>query len=346
MLEEMLNNFMVYLTEASHLLSLSAILICATFTFFFIVHLIRQDLLHIEGAGGITHVSRSPPPQLAMMKIPLPFHIELASAKDLSFDNVKLKISSEKPWQVGLIRQRLFIGVSIPIFHHVLKSPWPWLTEAFEHGNIFGSEGSLEMTDVIETVINEDSNTVVLERSSSADINLGSETPRQRYPLVICSMPGADFSQNSENIGQIGAVFSVLHIQDEVCKFPTRILSTHLKHFDSTTTIVGSIFVSGNVDDTETGNKCVVCQDSEVTRVLFPCRHACVCGRCFSKLKDQCPMCRALVTSYFLMDNGEEESEEDDDDLREDITETLNWRQRLVNLNRNFAAAMGLQENN
>jgi hypothetical protein len=42
-------------------------------------------------------------------------------------------------------------------------------------------------------------------------------------------------------------------------------------------------------------NTCVVCQESPVTRAMLPCRHACVCARCFTRLRDRCPMCRAHV---------------------------------------------------
>ncbi|XP_025105392.1 cell growth regulator with RING finger domain protein 1-like [Pomacea canaliculata] len=50
---------------------------------------------------------------------------------------------------------------------------------------------------------------------------------------------------------------------------------------------------------------CIVCQTQRLTCVLLPCRHACVCRRCFLQL-DRCPMCRSHVESYFLI--GDEQS--------------------------------------
>lgn len=50
---------------------------------------------------------------------------------------------------------------------------------------------------------------------------------------------------------------------------------------------------------------CIVCQTQRLTCVLLPCRHACVCRRCFVQL-DRCPMCRSHVESYFLI--GDEQS--------------------------------------
>ncbi|KAK3748741.1 hypothetical protein QZH41_015687 [Actinostola sp. cb2023] len=44
---------------------------------------------------------------------------------------------------------------------------------------------------------------------------------------------------------------------------------------------------------------CVVCHSMPVSRVLLPCRHACICGSCFSKLELKCPMCRQWIRSYF-----------------------------------------------
>ena len=37
--------------------------------------------------------------------------------------------------------------------------------------------------------------------------------------------------------------------------------------------------------------KCCICLDEEIDTIFFPCRHACCCSKCFSKVSE-CPMCR------------------------------------------------------
>lgn len=60
----------------------------------------------------------------------------------------------------------------------------------------------------------------------------------------------------------------------------------------------------GNAEETLNGHEdidsCCVCQDAEMTIVLLPCRHGCVCSGCFVKL-DKCPVCRDVFTSYFRL---------------------------------------------
>lgn len=48
------------------------------------------------------------------------------------------------------------------------------------------------------------------------------------------------------------------------------------------------------------GKDCVVCQNAPLNRVLLPCRHACVCDSCVSRLQ-HCPMCRAFVMESFAL---------------------------------------------
>lgn len=49
-----------------------------------------------------------------------------------------------------------------------------------------------------------------------------------------------------------------------------------------------------------TGRDCVVCQNAAVSRVLLPCRHACVCDSCVSHFQ-YCPICRAFIQESFTL---------------------------------------------
>ena len=59
---------------------------------------------------------------------------------------------------------------------------------------------------------------------------------------------------------------------------------------------------------------CIVCQTNPINRVVMPCRHACVCDYCFTKLS-QCPMCRAAISTYFTLNGniGAPNNEDNDD---------------------------------
>ena len=45
---------------------------------------------------------------------------------------------------------------------------------------------------------------------------------------------------------------------------------------------------------------CTVCQNAPISRVILPCRHACICNSCFP-LVNRCPMCRGVIYSFFSM---------------------------------------------
>ncbi|KAK3580394.1 hypothetical protein CHS0354_001514 [Potamilus streckersoni] len=58
---------------------------------------------------------------------------------------------------------------------------------------------------------------------------------------------------------------------------------------------------SNHVDGQDYG-ECIVCQTAQIDYALLPCRHACICHKCF-KLLDRCPICRGYIESYFKMRN-------------------------------------------
>ena len=80
---------------------------------------------------------------------------------------------------------------------------------------------------------------------------------------------------------------------------------------------------------------CVICQTAPVSRVLLPCRHACVCNSCFIQL-DRCPMCRSIIRSHFSLVSEDEEAEEDS--LEE--SENTHW---LYRLNDRLSAYLGFR---
>ena len=76
---------------------------------------------------------------------------------------------------------------------------------------------------------------------------------------------------------------------------------------------------------------CIVCQTETINRVVMPCRHACVCDRCFVKLTS-CPMCRAPIYMYFTLDGSDGTTR--DVDVGEEPANEGWWSKLNTKLNR------------
>ncbi|XP_030855376.1 cell growth regulator with RING finger domain protein 1 isoform X3 [Strongylocentrotus purpuratus] len=84
--------------------------------------------------------------------------------------------------------------------------------------------------------------------------------------------------------------------------------------------------------------RCIVCQNAPITRVIIPCRHACVCEMCLGVL-NACPMCRGVISSHFRLDctgNREDDSDEIEDGESD-------WKTRLWNMNETLNAWFGFR---
>ena len=172
------------------------------------------------------------------------------------------------------------------------------------------SEGCLKVCDIQQIDLSQGNHSGTVARfPKPVGLDLGT-APRTRFPVVVCTMPSDEDLDSGENSGDIGAVFHVVHVRDSAVQLESQIMSTHLKHRSGDVTILQQFYVNEDRtagDEGGENNLCVVCQESPVTRAMLPCRHACTCRKCFVRLMDRCPMCRARVTSYILI--GEEEPE-------------------------------------
>ena len=263
--------------------------------------------------------------------MPISFKVE----SDLDSNEFSCNFSSVEPWRVTSIRVRVYLGVSVSVFHHVIRGPWDWTRQAFLNGNPFGryvqievissgaifssliiglfahfSEGCLKICDIQEVALSQGNHSGTVARfPKPVGLDLGT-APRTRFPVVVCTMPSDEDLDSGENSGDIGAVFHVVHVRDSAVQLESQIMSTHLKHRSGDVTILQQFYVNEDRtvgDEGGENNLCVVCQENPVTRAMLPCRHACTCRKCFVRLMDRCPMCRARVTSYILI--GEEEPE-------------------------------------
>lgn len=115
-------------------------------------------------------------------------------------------------------------------------------------------------------------------------------------PLFVASTPAAEDIDNS--------VTSLSLNTTESSNDPTHEFSTNQKHLEKQSIQI----TSQNARDSEClsrteRNECIVCQCEQITTVLLPCRHACVCSICFAKL-ERCPMCREFIYSYFWLEGN------------------------------------------
>ena len=46
------------------------------------------------------------------------------------------------------------------------------------------------------------------------------------------------------------------------------------------------------------GSECIICLTNPRNLVLLPCRHVCICTTCYKSLRQKCPQCRTVITSY------------------------------------------------
>ena len=230
-----------------------AIIVALTLLFLFFTVFFIQDHLN---SPAFTNVPN--PPQIAMIKVKIPLKVILQEAT-FQETGVKVQMSSLMENDVE-ISCRIYSGVSIDVFHHVLQGPWPWFNAAFFRGNLFGSEGSLEMGPLIDLNIQSQPQTVEFKRNeNSGDLDLGNERPRTKYPYVLVSL--------IHHSDEIGALIQVIHVKDQICQYESGILSTHIKHVDGRSMNLGQIYLS---TDDEDQAMCSVCQVNKVTRVIFP----------------------------------------------------------------------------
>jgi len=349
-------DFLASTAEISNLMSVLAVLGGLLVMFVFLLRLIYQDIAD-GGGGGVTKVTHKSP-QTNMTKVSIPFTLSLQEQNTMD-DSVRVKVSSSCPYYA-----KYFWGVQISAFHHVLRGPWPWFYEAFLHGNLFGVEHCVDISDVREARDAHEERGVVIRRTSTAPLNLG-QAPREVYPLVVVLV--RKDSDKTEDLTEVTALVNIFHIKDSSCPIPSQILCTYIRQ-GAGVTLLRQMYLTdslgGESSDTESAEdsdtedspggdktkemqaRCIICQLGRVNRVALPCRHANTCGECFERLQNRCPMCRGFISSYFLLRPEQVRTEPTSREHRPPPQPpTLTWAQRLQRWNVWANAAMGAQEN-
>ena len=145
------------------------------------------------------------------------------------------------------------------------------------------------------------------------------EQPRDTYALVSFHVRCDVECHNNDPV----ATVTLIHLPDLHCNSPPTILSQFLKFEDGRLLNLKvlsahnaieylcllslllqplySTTAENQQEESKGGNTdCVICWANPATKVLLPCRHACLCVNCFSHV-DSCPVCRTRIISHFSL---------------------------------------------
>ena len=125
------------------------------------------------------------------------------------------------------VRVRPYWGVSVSMFHHILKSPWPWFKQAFQYGNLFGANGCLLLGDMQTCTSDWHKGdplgatgqfpkrriNVNITKPDGKPMEPLGPAPRQVYPLVLVILPGEDDYYKDNREGNVGAFIGKKNMQ-------------------------------------------------------------------------------------------------------------------------------------
>ncbi|XP_015916552.1 cell growth regulator with RING finger domain protein 1 isoform X2 [Parasteatoda tepidariorum] len=120
--------------------------------------------------------------------------------------------------------------------------------------------------------------------------------PRLKYPFVLIM-----FNKTLSNITnpEMMLLANIIHIPDQEIKLPAELYLQYAKSSNGYLGIVKKIY-PGSFESSQTGNElCVVCMSREISVVVVPCGHICLCQTCFELCKN-CPICRGPIHYYFV----------------------------------------------
>ncbi|XP_063831222.1 cell growth regulator with RING finger domain protein 1-like [Ostrinia nubilalis] len=255
-----------------------------------VILLRNMEVIGIVGEGREDAWRRAmQPPRLMMQRVHIPFTFKLQENEPIGYDGVSCCVSSTvRYWHAS------WWGAPVRELHSTL---WGTLAEIF-------SSGHLDFT------LNNPHEDNPLRLSTPEPLQLG-PPPRACYPLVVI------LARDQRDTGDLRpddtvALVSVVHIRDDQCPLPSGIIAQYLKQANGHLSCLKQLYVSGDAcgeaegyaEDAH-GALCCVCASRPLSRALLPCRHACLCARCFPKL-DKCPICRSAITSYFCIRNDDE----------------------------------------
>ncbi|XP_062617823.1 cell growth regulator with RING finger domain protein 1-like [Saccostrea cucullata] len=330
------------------------ILLCILIVFTFVILLKRfnWEEIFLQNINSVHHVKSTQ--EVSVREVFNPFHIAFSKQnKSCISDGLNLQVSLLKPGFISL-----FWGADIDEFYKELQHPCEVLHYRIQE-ELFLGDKKVEVTHYSQRPQKcEDSewHMEIPDRVKHPD----KTSPRNTYPVVVaCTLE----KPVAEEL-QIVVMLSVLHIKDPQVQLDSQVLHQYLITTDNKITTLNPFYISTENTSTETDTRncysdsefqqhpgiddeeerlrshivfdtCCVCQDAEMTIVLLPCRHGCVCSQCVNKL-DKCPVCRDIFTSYFrVKDSSHQDSISSHSNLEHSVNpptvEGSCWWERLNN---------------
>ena len=274
------------------------------------------------------------PENLTLVKNPFFISIdESFKPNDGLEDGVTFKITSNETfWMVH------YWGVNITQLHKSLELNWnsmrlAILEESFLENKVLQRSKPEMMNIPLE------SNLINIKPMTKIKPNDLGSSPRSVYPLVVILFINTD-EQDLENFkfnpeqNSIVCVITIVHIFDSICKMDTNIISQFTKQKNGQVIALQTLYTpETNIDeDLNKTTLCVICLDNDISRVLLPCRHACICGICYN-LIDKCPICRSYIRSFFYIRNEFESKPEQESEKAENAkASSSSFHQKVVNM--------------
>ncbi|XP_067119780.1 cell growth regulator with RING finger domain protein 1-like [Centruroides vittatus] len=291
------------------------VILCSLITMVSFLFRFRGDLY--ETSVKYVQNLRSAKPMVCVNN---PFFIQFHDIQNLSLSDVSLNVSV----QVKCLLQA-FWGVTFDSYF--LSLPWNILKETLINGDNLNisciSRSEVKHLDICQNFVIHLS---PFEEISEHDLG---EIPRIKYPLMVILVRESELSEDEDPNTVIGMI-SIMHIKDSICRMESRLIAQYLKQANGQTCSLKQLYMSSEMTYNTSNqcevidSSCVICQVLPVTRALLPCRHTCVCHRCFSRL-DKCPICRSMIQSYFCIQNENYPIPSDEVELKHPLTISQRW---------------------
>uniref|UniRef100_A0A3P9LZN9 Cell growth regulator with ring finger domain 1 n=1 Tax=Oryzias latipes TaxID=8090 RepID=A0A3P9LZN9_ORYLA len=304
--------FLVTLFEYSPLFYIAVVSLCFIVTAAMVLGWFGFDVPVILRSSDDGE-SITPAPEKRMVQVTNPFALEVGSGSSCVTGGVTLKAVCLEPCCLSC-----FWGCEIWALQGALQTHQSHqrfssslLLEALKQRCLFSHSFHVGCVD------RQEQHTVIPAHLGITDFG---PLPRDRYPLVAVLTLAED---EAEKTYDIMASVTVVHVPDDKYNLSARILFQYLLTSVGSVYELKPLFMSAdgtaepgpleqqhsdqhdepNEEDSWSegrGRDCVVCQNAAVSRVLLPCRHACVCGSCLSRFQ-HCPICRAFVLESFVL---------------------------------------------
>ncbi|XP_070578985.1 cell growth regulator with RING finger domain protein 1-like [Ptychodera flava] len=342
------------LSELSSILSILTVILCFSAMAVFIIR---------WGINPLPHISVSCPtenhvPATAMIGMRNPFTLEILDPDTSTLNSgVIVRVSAEEPFILYA-----YWGLDINSLHYLFRRSNTTFEEDSEETH-FLQEDYLSKSDSFHFDICKDKE-VKLEpdmESNGQDMDLG-RLPRTKYPLVVVMSRTEPWTAHAnEDCSKIVSMVNAIHLPDTSYSIKSHIILqfvlTNTGNYCNLQKFYMSTEQTENESREEAGNRdcctehdsessvyevkdCTVCQNAEISRVILPCRHACVCNQCFPML-NKCPMCRTPIESFFYI--HENQTVESLYEVEEDEANMSGWIAKLENVCDRLNRLFGLE---